>query len=95
MARRSRADTLSISQQADRGWYLHLLERTVCAVFEHQGSVLHYDTFEEVEAWDPDAEEFYTFPRDTKEPYLGCMRCLAEVPIPLPPPVPVDIVDWQ
>jgi hypothetical protein len=95
MARRSHADRLTITEQGDRGWYLVLLERSACALLGHQESILQYDTFVVEEAWDPDKEEVYSFPRDVQRPFYGCMRCLAEIDLPLPPPVPVDIVDWK
>ena len=91
----SAADRLVIGDQADRGAWLQVIEIVVCGFIGHRASVLHYATFELEERFDPDEGEFFQYAKDIEVPFLGCMRCLAEVEIPLPPPVPVDIVDWK
>jgi hypothetical protein len=95
MARRFAADSFRISDQDDRGIYLRVLEHVVCRFVGHEQSVLTYDAIEVTEVFDPDADEWYTFGKDVERHYIGCMRCLVEVELELPPPVPVDIVDWR
>lgn len=92
---KSTADRLSIGDQADRGAWLQVIEIVVCGFIGHRTGVLHYDTFELVEQFDPEEGDWADYARDVRVPYLGCLRCLAEVEIHLPPPVPVDIVDWK
>lgn len=92
---RPAADRFTIGDQADRGAWFQVIEIAVCGFIGHRASVLHYDTFMIEERFDPEENEFYEAAVDVQEPFLGCMRCLAEVEIPLPPPVPVDIVDWK
>ena len=89
------ADRYRIGDQADRGAWLQVVEIVVCGFISHKASVLHYDTFELEERYDPEEGEWFQYARDVERPYLGCIRCLAEVEIAPPPPVPVDIVDWD
>ena len=88
------ADRYLISDQGDRTWMMRLVERTVCRFLDHRTSVLAYDAFDVVEVFDQDEEEWFTTVEERDEPFIGCMRCLAEVSIDRRPPVPVDIVDW-
>ncbi|SDH50458.1 hypothetical protein [Microbacterium sp. 77mftsu3.1] len=89
------ADRYRISDQSVRGTWLQLVEIVVCGVVGHRAGVLHYDTFFLEERYDEDDDEIYEHPVDTETPYLGCLRCLAEVELALPPAIPVDIVDWR
>lgn len=92
---RPAADRYQIGDQAERGVLLIAIEMVVCGVLGHRASVLQYDDFVLEEIWDAEEEEWVQAARDEQRPYLGCIRCLAEVELPLPPPVPIDIVDWE
>ncbi|HWL78045.1 hypothetical protein [Microbacterium sp.] len=89
------ADRFLIGDQSDRGPLLQVIEIIVCGIIGHKASVLHYARLEVEEVYDSDEMDWVQVGRDVEEPYLGCIRCLAEVELPLPPPVPVDIVDWE
>jgi len=88
------ADRFTIADQSDRGPWLQVIEIVVCGFIGHATSVLEYELVEVEEVYNHDEDEWVHVGRDFTEPYLGCIRCLAEVELPLPPPVPVDIVDW-
>lgn len=93
---RPAADRFSIYEQSDRGPWLQVIEIVVCGFIGHRAGVLSYESFVVEEAYDPETEEWYQYCRDEEgKPFLGCIRCLAEVELELPPPVPVDIVDWK
>ena len=89
------ADRLSIGAQTDRGAWMQVTEIVVCGFIGHRPGLLTYDTFEVCEAFDPEENEFYEYCRDIEVPFIGCLRCLAEVELELPPAVPVDVVDWR
>ena len=92
---RSTADRFQVSCQADRSAWLQVVEIAVCGFIGHRQSLLHYAAFEVVELFDEDENVFYEMPQDVDVPYVGCMRCLAEIELELPAPTPVDIVDWR